>query len=90
LHAIWTVITQDKQGYSRHPETKRWVGKLAALFVRHELLVAEMTKRGYNHASPLDVGLATGSNHQSEFVDPPATQLLILSAKKCECLLDAI
>ena len=45
---------------SRHPETLRWVGKLAALFARHDALVEEMDRRGFTHRSPLDRRLAKG------------------------------
>jgi hypothetical protein len=41
LHAIWSVLVNGKKGYSRHPETLRWKGKLKALFGRHEALVME-------------------------------------------------
>ena len=40
LHAIWSVIVNGKKGYARHPETLRWMGKLKALYGRHEALVA--------------------------------------------------
>ena len=89
LHCIWTVITQGKKGYSRHPETLRWVGRLKALYLRHEKLVAEMESRGYNHISPLDKKLATGSSTQKEFIDPPGRQLRLLAAKKCDCRVPA-
>jgi hypothetical protein len=85
LHAVWTVLTQGKQGYARHPETIRWDGKLAALYARHETLVAEMTRRGYRHGSPLDRTLATGSPVQDVFVDPVAQQIELLTAKPCPC-----
>ena len=85
LHAIWTVLQRGTKGYSRHPETRRWEGKLAALYLRHDALVAEMTRRGYNHASPLDITLATGSRVQDAYVDPPARQLELLAAKPCPC-----
>src|SRR6185312_17174317 len=39
LHAIWAVLTKGRKGYSRHPETLRWKGKLKALYKRHELQV---------------------------------------------------
>lgn len=52
LHAIWSVIVNGKKGYSRHPETLRWKGKLKALFGRHEALVVEMSNRGFQHRSP--------------------------------------
>ena len=55
LHAIWVVLVRHKKGYSRHPETLRWKNKLAALYARHELLVMEMTARGYRHYSSLGI-----------------------------------
>ena len=85
LHGLWNILTQGKVGYSRHPETLRWKGKLAALHRRHEALVAEMARRGYAHASPLDPALATGSAEQDAFVDPPEEQVRILAAKPCGC-----
>ncbi|HEX9909194.1 MAG TPA: pyrimidine dimer DNA glycosylase/endonuclease V [Thermoplasmata archaeon] len=36
LHAIWSVIVNQKLGYSRHPEIMRWRGRLVALWRRHE------------------------------------------------------
>lgn len=71
LHAIWAVLNEEKTGYSRQPETIRRRGKLAALHTRHAALVAEMTRRGYNHASPLDPAQATSSAVQDGFVDSP-------------------
>jgi hypothetical protein len=53
LHAIWSILSQDKKGYRNHPEVKRWEGRLRALSRRHGLLVVEMSRRGYRHASPL-------------------------------------
>jgi hypothetical protein len=88
LHGLWNILVHGKTGYSRHPETRRWEGKLAALFLRHEALVAELTRRGYNHHSPLDGSSASGSRVQDIFIDPHDKQLEILAAKPCECLLD--
>jgi hypothetical protein len=85
LHAVWTVLTEGKRGYANHPETRRWRGKLAALFNRHEALVAEMDRRGYRHASLLDPRLATGDAEQHDFVDSPEEQLRLLRAKGCGC-----
>lgn len=87
LHALWTIITQNKKGYSKHPETLRWVGKLKALYIRHNLLVKEMMNRGYKHHSSLDVRLATGKKMQTEFVHTPKEQIEILKNKKCDCKL---
>ncbi len=85
LHAVWSVITKRKKGYSHHPETKRWKGKLKALFLRHTKLVKELEKRGYQHKSPLDSKRACGSSLQDVFVDSPRKQLIILRSKKCSC-----
>jgi hypothetical protein len=85
LHALWRILTEGKGGYARHPETRRWHGKHAALYSRHEALVAEMTRRGYRHHSPLDPTLATGNAVQDEFVDTPQRQILLLQGKGCTC-----
>ena len=85
LHGLWNILTQGKHGYRLHPETRRWEGRLAALYRRHEALVSEMTRRGYRHASPLDAALASGSSVQERFVDSPAAQRDLLKAKGCDC-----
>ncbi len=85
LHGLWRILTLGKQGYARHPETRRWVGKLRALYDRHDALVTEMERRGYRHASPLDPLLATGAVVQDEFVDSEERQRELLRAKGCDC-----
>jgi len=85
LHALWTILTEDKTGYRKHPETQRWEGKLAALYRRHEAQVEEMIRRGYRHQSPLDAARATGLGEQTDYVDSPATQLDLLKDKHCDC-----
>jgi len=88
LHGLWNVLTQGKQGYSRHPETLRWVGRTKALWLRHEALVAEMERRGYRHASPLDAALAEGPAVQDRFVDPVEAQWDDLRGRPCPCPLE--
>ena len=85
LHAIWSILTQQKKGYSSHPETIRWKGKLKALYLRHELLVEEMQKRRYHHQSALNVSLATGESTQNILVDSIDKQMIILRQKQCKC-----
>lgn len=85
LHAIWIIITEQKKGYSLHPETIRWKGKLKALYIRHEKLVNEMECRGYNHLSPLNKKTAVGKSKQDIFVDLPKKQIQILKKKGCQC-----
>ncbi len=81
LHAIWNILTQDKRGYRDHPETKRWEGKLKALYKRHEEQVTEMKSRDMNHDSPLDEEEATGEDEQDEVVDTLERQYELLKEK---------
>lgn len=85
LHGLWNILTLGKRGYARHPETLRWEGKLAALYRRHEALVAEMTRRNWRHATPLDAMLATGSSVQQAYIDTPTRQRALLREKPCDC-----
>ena len=87
LHGLWNILTIHKGmgAYSHHPETKRWIGKLKALYKRHQKLVAEMQFRGYKHYSLLNKTFARGKTVQSDFVDLPCKQIEILKNKKCDC-----
>ncbi|MDD5545750.1 MAG: pyrimidine dimer DNA glycosylase/endonuclease V [Candidatus Omnitrophica bacterium] len=85
LHAIWSVLTRKKKGYSRHPETLRWKGRLKALYSRHNKLIAEFKRRGYRHYSPLDSRLAIGKGRQTQFVNSVSEQAQILGRKHCGC-----
>ena len=85
LHAVWSILTAGKQGYSRHPETLRWKGKEKALFLKHDEIVAEMKARGFEHHSPLDADLATGSEIQDALVDSLEDQVELLRLKGCDC-----
>jgi hypothetical protein len=87
LHGLWNILTKHggKGGYSRHPETLRWVGKTKALYLRHEALIEEFKKRGYEHHSPLDKKLARGSGSQDVFIDILKDQKELLRKKPCEC-----
>ena len=87
LHAIWNIITENKKGYSNHPETKRWKGKLKALYKRHEEQIKEIKKRGFKHKSPLDIKKALGKEKQDYYLDSIDKQKQILKKKKCNCKL---
>jgi hypothetical protein len=91
LHGLWNILTKHKGkgGYSRHPETLRWVGKRWALYMRHELLIKEFVRRGYKHHTPLDKKFASGSHSQHAFINAISEQKVILKKKPCECLLHA-
>lgn len=89
LHGLWNILTKHKGkgGYSRHPETLRWAGKTRALYGRHEALVEEFFRRGYQHHSSLNQQLAEGSHNQQVFINTIAEQKNILKEKPCGCLL---
>lgn len=90
LHGLWNILTKHggKGGYSQHPETKRWIGKLQALYERHDALVVEMKKRKYKHNSPLDEKLATGKKTQKMYINTLKEQRNILADKPCECFIE--
>jgi len=83
LHGIFSIIKNVKSGYSRHPETLRWVSHLSALAMRHEFLVAEMTLRGFKHHSPLEEETSR-LEWPHLFIDPPADQYRLLQGKYIE------
>ena len=85
LHGLWVILTQGRKAYANHPEVNRWRGKLRALYLRHEALAAEMLRRSYRHATPLNPALATGLAGQDAFVDTPERQVAILREKGCGC-----
>lgn len=95
LHGLWNILTihKGKGGYSRHPETLRWVGKTRALYDRHEALIKEFRKRGYNHYTPLSKDLSrvafakamATKGGQKVFINTLKEQKKILHDKNCEC-----
>lgn len=89
LHGLWNIITQGKKGYANHPETLRWYGYETALHARHESLIEEMERRGYNHKSPL-IGKVQGKVVQDQYVDSLDDQWRILAGKDCDCPLETL
>jgi len=85
IHTIWSIITNNLKGFSNHPETNRWRGKLKALYLRHEATAREMEKRGFRHKSALDENLATGRAVQDELKDSIEAQERLLSEKDADC-----
>ena len=81
IHAVWTVITEDKKGYSKHPETERWRGHLTGLYRRHQLVVSEMTLRGYKHKSPISELKVQESKEALLLLDNYPQQFIILDDK---------
>jgi len=88
LHAIWSVIINDRRGYSKHPEVMRWRERLVALWKRHEEQAKEMTRRGYAHMSPLNLRSVPRKHRgktQTVLIDSIEDQRSILRAKGCSC-----
>ena len=80
LHGLYNILTEGKKGYSRHPETLRWVGALSGLALRHAQLAAEMRLRGYTDRSPLPLR-ACEARWPESFVTEPANQFALLRDK---------
>ena len=80
---IWSVIINNKKGYSKHPETVRFKDNLNALCYRHTMLVNEATKRGYHFKD-----LPNSENVLLFNVMPKAwdDQEKSLSVKNCDCI----
>jgi len=71
IHAIWNIITKGMKGYSNHPETKRWVRYLDALFWRHLMITNEMSLRGMNHKSPVgSISMLKKKHNEVDWPDP--------------------
>ena len=80
LHGIVSIIKNNKKGYSRHPETIRWVKHGWAIKQRHKLLAAEMSLRGCQDHSP--VNLRANKHHWPDtYIDQPIEQIAILKEK---------
>jgi len=75
-----SIIVNGKKGYSRHPETLRWMDCGWALNKRHQLLSAEMRLRGYNDKSPVHTRKNKG-RWPDTFIDEPYVQIRLLREK---------
>jgi hypothetical protein len=80
LHGLVSILVNGKKGYSRHPETLRWVGCVGALAMRHGQLSAEMALRGYREHSPLPL-LSSSDEWPAVYIDQPAAQFALLKNK---------
>lgn len=56
IHVMWNVINSGLKGWSKHPETLRWYGRLDALKTRHDNIVAEFKRRKikFNHKTEIE------------------------------------
>ncbi|MCJ7600044.1 MAG: DUF1722 domain-containing protein [Desulfobulbaceae bacterium] len=81
LHGIVSIIVNGKNGYSKHPETIRWVGYGWALKQRHRQLTAEMSLRGFTEKSPLNDMRSKEGIWPNTYIDEPFKQFQLLSIK---------
>ncbi len=80
LHGIVSILSNNKKGYSRHPETLRWKGHGWALRQRHQLLKAEMSLRGFNERTPLSLR-SNKDKWPDKYIDNPGHQYSLLRGK---------
>jgi hypothetical protein len=85
IHAIWSVITNNRRGYAHHPEVQRWRDNLGALAQRHDTTAGEMRRRGFRHDSPLPGAETAPLPRLVSLVDSIERQRLLLRAKPCRC-----
>ncbi|KOR32550.1 hypothetical protein TI05_06635 [Achromatium sp. WMS3] len=82
LHGVVSIIINNKTGYSKHPETIRWMDYSWALKMRHQKLACEMAIRGYTEKSPV---ILTDSMNKGKwpylYIDPPFQQFNLLKEK---------
>lgn len=91
IHTIFSVIYNKKKGYSKHPETLRWINKLDQLKLMHELTVREMQRRQFNHKSPLPDNIPIAKLRDNYgVVDPIWRQIHEIYRKGCACNLDGM
>ena len=80
LHGIVSNHVNGKNGYSRHPETIRWVGYGWALKMRHKQLASEMALRGYTDKSPV-ITCSNEGQWPEIYIDYPEQQFRLLRGK---------
>lgn len=80
LHGIVSIIINKKTGYSKHPETIRWVGYGFALKIRHNKLSFEMALRGYKEKTPINTR-ANKEQWPDVYIDYPEKQFGLLKEK---------
>jgi len=80
LHGIVSIIVNSKKGYSKHPETIRWINHGWALKMRHQLLASEMSLRNFTDRTPVVICTNKGV-WPDKYIDEPRQQFKILEDK---------
>lgn len=81
LHGLVSVLINNKKGYSRHPETLRWVDHGWAITMRHRMIAEEMALRGYKDRTPVLIGNNKEGVFPAIYIDNPYNQFKILESK---------
>jgi len=81
IHAMWNIITQGLRGFSQHPETMRWAGRLRALYILH----GEIADTLKHHSSPLDSWWCYGLGTQDELWQSVEVQRELLFNRCVAC-----
>jgi len=80
LHGIVSIIVNKKKGYSKHPETLRWIGCNWAIRQRHKQLASEMLLRGFSEKSTVSIRSNKGV-WPGTYIDKPIIQFQLLKEK---------
>lgn len=83
LHGIVSILINSKKGYSKHPETLRWLEHPHALCLRHRQISCEMKLRGYNDKTPVFL-VENFDKWPSTYIDLPDKQFEIIQNKYIE------
>jgi len=79
IHALYSILSDHRKGFSNHPETLRWSGNLNSLIMRHELIAKEMILRKIKHQSPISFLIKSEGMYYSEYyINFPEVQIEIL------------
>jgi len=86
LHGAWKIIHEGKKGYSKHPETLRWYGRLDALKIRHDAIISEIKHRKQDSTHKTDLPWIGDCKEQTQFVDSIEDQIRNVKGKAwCTC-----
>jgi len=84
IHAIYSIITNEKKAYANHPEVKRWRDSLNYLGLVHLDTSREMIRRGMKERSPITTDLKA-EMEAPDLWQPIKKQIELLESKGCKC-----
>lgn len=81
----YSIITENKKGYSNHPAVKEFKNAPEKLLIRLHKVRNEMLNRGYEPKMIDGYSLSKSLNETIEEWQPLEQQIEILKSKKCKC-----